>query len=60
MGRTFHVYIMASKSGVLYVGVTSNLFARTMQHKAQQIAASASPVPWSGTFREIRRASSGT
>jgi hypothetical protein len=26
--RTFHVYLMASKSGVLYVGVTSNLAKR--------------------------------
>jgi putative endonuclease len=37
MERTFHVYIMASKSGVLYVGVTSNLFARTLQHKEKRI-----------------------
>jgi putative endonuclease len=37
MERTFHVYIMASKSGVLYVGATSNLFARTLQHKEKRI-----------------------
>jgi putative endonuclease len=33
MERTFHVYIMASKSGVLYVGVTSVLAERVGRHK---------------------------
>ncbi|SRR6266404_980989 len=33
MERTFHVYLMASKSGVLYLGVTSNLPCRVGQHK---------------------------
>ena len=33
MERTFHVYIMASKSGVLYVGVTSVLAQRVGRHK---------------------------
>jgi len=33
MERTFHVYFMASKSGVLYLGVTSNLSHRVGQHK---------------------------
>ena len=28
MDRVFHVYILASKSGVLYSGVTSNLVKR--------------------------------
>jgi putative endonuclease len=32
--RTSHVYILASKSGVLYTGVTSNLSARIAQHKS--------------------------
>jgi len=35
--RTSHVYLMASKSGVLYVGVTSNLAKRIAQHKSQQV-----------------------
>jgi putative endonuclease len=35
--RTSHVYVMASKSGVLYVGVTSNLAKRIAQHKGQQV-----------------------
>jgi putative endonuclease len=32
--RTSHVYILASKSGVLYTGVTSNLPSRLAQHKS--------------------------
>ena len=31
--KTFYVYIMASASGTLYVGVTSNLVLRVFQHK---------------------------
>ena len=30
----YSVYIMASRSGVLYIGVTSDLQARVRQHKA--------------------------
>jgi putative endonuclease len=37
MDRTFCVYIMASKSGVLYTGVTSNLAVRVGQHKQGRI-----------------------
>ena len=32
--RLFYVYIMASKSRVLYTGVTNNLGVRVQQHKA--------------------------
>jgi putative endonuclease len=28
-----HIYILGSQTGTLYVGVTSNLFFRVMQHK---------------------------
>jgi putative endonuclease len=35
--RTSHVYILASKSAVLYTGVTSNLNARISQHKSAHI-----------------------
>ncbi|MBZ5539924.1 MAG: GIY-YIG nuclease family protein [Acidobacteriia bacterium] len=38
MERTFHVYIMASKSGALYLGVTSNLARRVNQHKNKLIS----------------------
>ncbi len=32
--RTYYVYIMASKSRVLYVGITGFLMARVLRHKA--------------------------
>jgi putative endonuclease len=32
--RTYYVYIMASKSRVLYVGVTGFLMARVLRHRA--------------------------
>lgn len=31
--KTFYVYIMASESGTLYVGVTSNIKRRVCEHK---------------------------
>jgi putative endonuclease len=34
---SFYTYIMASNSGVLYVGVTSNLVARVAQHKERTV-----------------------
>ena len=37
MERTFHVYFMASASGVLYLGVTGALAKRVSQHKAKLI-----------------------
>ena len=37
MERSFHVYFMASKSGVLYLGVTSNLAQRIGQHKQKLV-----------------------
>ncbi len=33
MKKVFHVYILASRSRVLYVGVTGNLRARLRQHR---------------------------
>jgi putative endonuclease len=33
MKRDFYVYIMASKSRVLYIGVTNNLEVRVWQHR---------------------------
>jgi putative endonuclease len=37
MDRTFHVYMLAGKSGVLYTGVTNNLVRRVWKHKQKQI-----------------------
>ena len=31
--KTYHTYIMASRSGTLYIGVTSDLEERVYQHK---------------------------
>lgn len=31
--HSYHVYIMASKSGTLYIGVSGNLFKRVWEHK---------------------------
>jgi putative endonuclease len=37
MDRTFRAYLMASQSGVLYLGVTGNLAKRVCQHKEKLI-----------------------
>jgi putative endonuclease len=37
MAKRFHVYILASVSRVLYIGVTGNLPSRVWQHKHQMI-----------------------
>ncbi len=36
MERTFHVYIMASESGVIYLGVTGGIAKRIGIHKQRQ------------------------
>jgi putative endonuclease len=36
--RSFYVYVLASKSRRLYVGVTNNLERRLYEHKAKQLA----------------------
>jgi putative endonuclease len=35
--RKYWVYIVASRSGTLYIGVTGNLQARVAQHKSGEI-----------------------
>ena len=37
MERAFHVYMMSSESGVLYLGVTNNLGKRVTQHKLKLV-----------------------
>lgn len=34
MKRRFYVYIVASLSGTLYIGMTSDLYRRVLEHKA--------------------------
>ena len=34
MGRSYGVYILASRSRVLYIGVTNNLVRRVAEHRA--------------------------
>jgi putative endonuclease len=36
--KTYHVYIMASASRVLYIGVTNYIERRTSEHKRHQVA----------------------
>ena len=35
--RTFYVYMLAGKSGVLYTGMTNDLVRRVREHKQKQI-----------------------
>jgi len=35
--KKYWVYIVASRTGTLYIGMTSNLYVRTLQHKASEI-----------------------
>jgi putative endonuclease len=35
--KTYHVYILSSKSGILYTGVTGNLLRTIDQHKRKSI-----------------------
>jgi putative endonuclease len=37
MSRTFHVYILASNSAVLYTGMTNGLARRIREHQEKQI-----------------------
>ena len=37
MPRNFFVYLLASRSGVLYVGVTSNLLRRIHEHRTHAV-----------------------
>ncbi len=38
MAKTYHVYIVASISRVLYIGVTSDLVRRVYEHKQSPVA----------------------
>ena len=36
--KTYAVYIMASESGVLYIGITNDLETRVFQHKQKRVS----------------------
>lgn len=57
----YHVYIMASESGVLYIGVTNHLELRAIQHKQKLIPGFTSTynvekLVYFEPFRDIRNA----
>jgi len=59
--RTYHVYILASLSRTLYVGVTNSLLRRTAQHKSRTRASftnryGITNVVYHETFTDIRAA----
>ena len=35
--KKYWVYIVASRTGTLYIGMTNNLYVRTLQHKSGEI-----------------------
>jgi len=37
MDREYWVYIVASSSGTLYLGMTNNLFRRVLEHKSGEV-----------------------
>ncbi len=37
MDREYWVYIVASSSGTLYIGMTNNLFRRVLEHKSGEL-----------------------
>ena len=37
MDKTFHVYLLASDSGVLYTGMTNDLARRIREHKEKKV-----------------------
>ncbi len=35
--KKYWVYIVASRTGALYIGITNNLYVRVLQHKSREI-----------------------
>jgi putative endonuclease len=59
--RTYSVYIVASKSGVLYVGVTNDLERRIAQHKTKRFPGftakyNCDRLVWFETFANVNEA----
>ncbi len=61
MTRTFYVYILASKTGVLYVGMTNDLDRRIIEHKQKLVPGftakyNVNMLMWYQTFRDAKQA----
>jgi putative endonuclease len=59
--RNYYVYILASKSRVLYVGVTNDLERRLSEHKAKHVAGFSATyncdrLVWFETFTNVNEA----
>ncbi|MFI4963862.1 MAG: GIY-YIG nuclease family protein [Caulobacterales bacterium] len=62
MGRTYHVYILASqRNGTLYVGITSDLARRVYEHREGLVAGftrqyGVKTLVWAEAFSNVRDA----
>jgi putative endonuclease len=61
MERNYHVYILASRSHVLYTGVTNDLMARVGQHREGKVSSFTAKyrvhrLVYFETFRDVRTA----
>jgi putative endonuclease len=59
--RRYYTYIVASRTHVLYIGVTSNVEARMVQHKTKRFAGftadyNCNRLVWYQTYDDVRRA----
>ena len=56
LNQEYVVYIMASSTGPVYIGMTGFFFTRVGQHKAEEIKGlSRLPVRAAGLFRKLRQ-----
>ena len=61
MEKNYHVYVLASRSHVLYTGVTSNLMSRVGQHREGKVSSFAAKyrihrLVYFETFHDVRAA----
>jgi len=59
--KTYDVYIMASRSGVLYIGITSDLETRVRQHKLKLLCGftakyNVNRLVWHESFADVNEA----